>query len=331
MSNRRFSARKTRAATLLQGLCVCADCGYGMGRNSTRTSGARLHHYYRCHGRDGWRHPDGPVCDNPPVRADDLDQAVWNAVFALLEAPDRIQSELRRRIAAARDTAPARQRVADLQGERSHCQAQSRRLLDAYQESLVDLDALRARNEPLRARLRAIEAELQSLQSAELERASGLTVALNVSQFLERMREGEHTMAVADRQRLIRLLVREVQVGKDGVTIRHSIPLDRPTGQGPGSPSGCPPSAGPGERDFLNPRRAHPLDSKGQGGPSGGARGSGLRAGGPAWVPPPPRDPLARRGHGHRRADDRGGAGERDRQRTVRFDLRRADAAGPAA
>ncbi len=212
-SNRRFSGRRTMEPTLLQGLCVCAHCGYRMLRNSTRTSGGRVHHYYRCLGRDGWRHPDGPVCDNPQVRAGDLDQAVWDEVFALLESPERIRAELRRRIDTARDTAPARRRVADLQGERSRCQAQSRRLLDAYQESLVSLDELRVRNEPLQTRLRGIEAELKSLQSAELERASGLTLALHVSQFLERMREGEQTMVVADRQRLLCLLVREVQVG----------------------------------------------------------------------------------------------------------------------
>ena len=75
--NRRFSPRKTIEQTLLQGLCVCGHCGYAMGRHSGGSSGTTLRrHYYRCHGIDPWRRPHGAVCDNPVVRADELDEAV---------------------------------------------------------------------------------------------------------------------------------------------------------------------------------------------------------------------------------------------------------------
>ena len=47
--NRRFSPRKTTVATLLQGLCVCAHCGYAMGRHSGKGGRSRPRlHYYRC-------------------------------------------------------------------------------------------------------------------------------------------------------------------------------------------------------------------------------------------------------------------------------------------
>ena len=88
--NRRFSPRKTADPTLLQGLCVCAECGYTIGRNSGNSGkgsyGKRIY-YYRCHGIDSWRRPQGAVCDNPPVRADELDAEVWREVLALLENP----------------------------------------------------------------------------------------------------------------------------------------------------------------------------------------------------------------------------------------------------
>ena len=40
--NRRFSPRKTAVSTLLQGLCVCAECGYTIGRNSAKISAQAL-------------------------------------------------------------------------------------------------------------------------------------------------------------------------------------------------------------------------------------------------------------------------------------------------
>ncbi len=224
--NRRFSPRKTAVSTLLQGLCVCAECGYTIGRNSAQTSRNKpRRHYYRCHGIDSWRRAEGAVCDNPPVRADELDAAVWNEVLALLENPQLIQSEINRRIAAANDTTTASQRMQVLRGELSRNQSQRRRLLDAYQAGVVTLDELRTRNAPLQTQQRSMLSELKALQTFELDRESQLTLAATVEQFLGRMREGAQALSLAERQRVIRLLIREVRIGKKSVTICHSIPV----------------------------------------------------------------------------------------------------------
>ena len=91
--------------SIVQGLVSCSKCGYALSRTSTRSS-ARNIHYYRCLGSDAWRRLGGPVCDNRPVRQDLLDQVVWTEVVRLLEDPSLIQSELDRRLAAARDSRP---------------------------------------------------------------------------------------------------------------------------------------------------------------------------------------------------------------------------------
>ena len=234
--NRRFSPRKTIEQTLLQGLCVCANCGYAMGRHSGNSSRkAPRRHYYRCHGIDPWRRPHGAVCDNPAVRADELDEAVWKEVLALLENPELIQREINRRLAAANDTVTARRRTDTLHGELARIETRLRRLLDAYQEEVITLDELRERKAPLHTRQRAILSELESLQTAELDRASRLSLATTMERFLQRMREGAQSVSLAERQRIVRLLVREVQVGKETVTVCHSIPIEPvpPNGSGP--------------------------------------------------------------------------------------------------
>ena len=249
--NRRFSPRKSIDPTLLQGLCVCAECGYTIGRNSggKGSYGKRIH-YYRCHGIDSWRRPQGAVCDNPPVRADELDAAVWREVLALLENPQLVRSEIDRRITAANDTASNDRRTEALRAESSRNQTRMRRLLDAYQEGLVTLDELRERNAPMQTRQRAVLSELDALQTAKLDRQSQFALATTVARFLKRMREAAGSLAIAERQRIVRLLVREVRIGKDSVTICHSIPLTDlpPTGS---QPTGSVPAAAATRRGGL--------------------------------------------------------------------------------
>src|SRR3989442_5070648 len=82
--------RRTIAPSLVQGLVSCRRCGYALSRTSTRST-ARLIHYYRCIGSDGWRHFGGPRCTSRPVRQDLLDETVWAEVTQLLEDPTLIQ------------------------------------------------------------------------------------------------------------------------------------------------------------------------------------------------------------------------------------------------
>jgi site-specific DNA recombinase len=144
-------ARETHrfSASLVQGLVSCRRCGYALSRTSTRSS-ARLIHYYRCIGSDGWRHLGGPRCDNRPVRQDLLDQIVWTEVIRLLEDPALIHQELDRRLAAARAADPTTQREQTVQRELVRVGKSIERVLTAYQEDLLSLEQLRERMPPLR-------------------------------------------------------------------------------------------------------------------------------------------------------------------------------------
>jgi site-specific DNA recombinase len=88
--NKRLSPRRTVQWSIVQSLVSCSKCGYRMCRSSTRSTARQLH-YYRCLGSDGWRHLNGPLCDNRPVRQDLLDHVVWNEILKLLEDHSMIQ------------------------------------------------------------------------------------------------------------------------------------------------------------------------------------------------------------------------------------------------
>jgi site-specific DNA recombinase len=232
LKNKHHAPRRTIEPTLLQGMLVCKKCGYAYYRTSTRTSKRKIH-YYRCLGSDDHRYRNGRVCDNRPVRQDHLDEVVWENVMRLLENPQLLGAEIERRIQAVRESVPTKRREETLRKESTRLHKQVNRLLDAYQEELVSLEDLRGRMHELRRRKKAIHAELQSLEAATSDTETYLRIANTAEEFLSRLHTAAETLDVVERQKILRLLVKEVLVDQDTVTIRHCIPVDEP-----GSPTG---------------------------------------------------------------------------------------------
>jgi site-specific DNA recombinase len=232
--NKIRARRRTITPSLVQGLVSCRRCGYALSRTSTRSS-ARLIHYYRCIGSDAWRHLGGPRCHSRPVRQDLLDEIVWTEVLRLLEDPTLIQQELDRRLAVARAADPTRQREQALQRDLVRVEKSIERLLTAYQEDLLPLEQLRERMLLLRQREQTLRTELQAITDQTRERAAYLRLAETLSAFLARLRMAAETLDGAERQRIVRLVVKEVLVDDDTVVIRHCIPVP------PGPPNGSTP------------------------------------------------------------------------------------------
>ena len=226
-ANKTHAPRRTIEPSICQGIISCSKCGYALYRASTRTS-ARKIHYYRCLGSDGWRYLNGAVCNNPPIREDLLDQVVWNEVVKLLENPRLIDQELDRRLEAAQKASPTKRRQESLHRDLTRVHKSIERLMTAYQEDLLSLDELRSRMPDLRQRERAMQAELQSMATQAQDRAAYLRLAETLSAFLSRLRSSAKTLDVTERQRILRLLVKEILVGEDEIIIRHSIPVTSP-------------------------------------------------------------------------------------------------------
>jgi site-specific DNA recombinase len=221
--NKQFSPRHTKEPTLLQGLLVCSECGYALYRTSTRTSKRKLY-YYRCLGSDDYRYPHGRKCTNRPIRQDYLDDVVWKQVMQLFEDPDLIRNEINRRIQKARNSNPARTRKETLVKEIARIKNGIDRLLDAYQEGLMQLPELRGRVHGLRKRNSALTSELQSIESRMVDEEMYLQLVGRIDDFLSRVRQSAESLNVLDRQKILRLVVKEVLVSGDTVTIKHSIP-----------------------------------------------------------------------------------------------------------
>jgi site-specific DNA recombinase len=156
-------------------------------------------------------------------RQDHLDAVVWNELLRLLEDPTIIQEELNRRLQAARNADPLKPREDQLHRDHARLAKSMDRLLIAYQESLVSLEQLRCRMPELRKQDHAIQAELQSLETAAAGQTKHLRLVETLADFRARLRARADTLNVTERQKVLRILVKEVLVGRETVTIRHSI------------------------------------------------------------------------------------------------------------
>jgi site-specific DNA recombinase len=122
------------------------------------------------------------------------------------------------------------------------------RLLTGYQENLITLEELRCRMPELRKQQQAIEAELQSLEMTTIDQTRNLRLVETLAQFRTRLRARGNVLEVTERQRVVRLLVQQILVGGDNITIRHSIPM---------------PASSPDSNDGVRQRREPPEPNTG--------------------------------------------------------------------
>ena len=275
--NKRYAARNSKAPSLPQGLAACSSCGYAYYRGHTTTTAGNKIYYYRCLGSDNYRYEHGRVCDNKPVRADYLDQVVWDHITGLLAGPQLIRAEIDRRLAQLRTADPATARQQRLQQALTKSTAAITRLIKAYQEELISLDELREHMPELRSRQTGLRSQLDALAAQLTDRDAYLKLADDLEGFLARLRRNASTATLTEQQRVLRLIVKDVLIGPERIVIRHCIP----TG---GSTTGPAPKAADSDDD-EEPAQSSPLRWRSH---HTALRGSLLR-----WVrtPCPPRTP----------------------------------------
>jgi site-specific DNA recombinase len=231
--NKRFASRNTKIPSLLQGLAACSACGYGYYRTSTRTTNKKIY-YYRCLGSDDYRYEGGRVCGNKPVRADYLDTVVWDHITGLLAGPALIRAEISKRLETARTSDPATSQHNRLQTALTKATASIAAMIEAFQEQLLTIDELRSRMPDLRARESGLRAQISALDTQLADRDAYLKLASGMEGFLAQLHGKAATAAVGERQRVLRLLVKDVLIGPEKITIRHRIPIrERTSTTGP--------------------------------------------------------------------------------------------------
>jgi site-specific DNA recombinase len=226
--NRQRARQGQRGARyLLQGLLVCAQCGYayyGKAISSKAAKGdQRDYAYYRCIGSDAYRFGGERICDNCQVRTDLLEEKVWEEVCDLLQDQQRLRQEYERRLnTPSKET----ENLSVLQAQRGKIQQGMARLIDSYAEGFVQKAEFEPRITRLRQRLAELEQQAQNIQDQEQLQAYMQTAINHLEEFGEQVKVN---LAEADWQmqrELIRMLVKRVEIGKEEIRVVFRLPPD---------------------------------------------------------------------------------------------------------
>jgi site-specific DNA recombinase len=219
MHNKRFSQRNNhKQFYLLRGLLVCGVCdGLMIGKSRHK----HPYTYYRCERGDKHRLPDVPqhTCT---VNAADAKQAVWEAVAKLLQEPERLAQAW----ADLNSTEPPNQReIKRLKHRSQQLERQWQRILDAYQDGLLEKDELAQRKRALDQEQAQLQSLLAHAQEVQQQNQNRLQTVQDFAEFSHRILETLENPSEEVKRDVIRLLVDHIVVEDDVITIHHIVPI----------------------------------------------------------------------------------------------------------
>jgi site-specific DNA recombinase len=229
--------RETGHIWLLQGLTVCRRCGYAYyGKTAPRSrvyDKTNVIRYYRCVGADSYRFQGQALCCNLPVRADQLEEIVWDRVKALLQEPERVADEYKRRLAqtAAGDEEP--EEVARVEKQIASVRRGIERLIDSYAEGFVEKGEFEPRITGMKQRMSQLQERLDAaVRTAERERDIRLVVS-RLEDFAVKVSDGLDRLDRAGQREIVRAMVKRIDVEREEVEIVFRVPPPNLPG-GPG-------------------------------------------------------------------------------------------------
>ena len=226
-ANRQRYRQSHRGANfLLQGLLVCPQCGYawcGQPRypKNGRPPEGRPVGSYRCAGRMAGRKPDGKaVCTARPIGTQHLDEAVWQDVCQLLRDPQRLEAEYERRLHSNPDVSPTSHSLAARIAQLKRGIA---RLIDGYQDGLLEKSEFEPRLRQSKERLGRLEAEQKESAQEETQRAELHLIIGQLEDFTQRLDQGLDNVDWSTRREIVRALVKQIEVTDEQIRVVYRV------------------------------------------------------------------------------------------------------------
>ena len=222
--NRKRARQQTGGPSyLLQGLLECGCCGYawyGKGMKRFAKKDKAHYPYYRCAGMDGYRFGGKRICSNKAVRLDRLDAAVWADVCSVLQNPEDLRREFERRLNGGREPD---MNLVQVNKQIGTVQRSISRLIDAYEDGLLEKDEFEPRLAEARQRLERLRQEAAKVTDQAAQQAELRLVLGHLDAFAEQVREGLNRADQGTRRKIICALVKVVRIEQDHLSIIYRV------------------------------------------------------------------------------------------------------------
>ena len=212
--NKHFSKRKSKREYLLSGFVYCGKCGCRMRGNSC-ASGERVYSYYECGGRRPSFSKDEGYCTARPMRADLLNEAVWDTVLRHLANPDWWKQDLEEALKQQeQNTNHYDDDLSALYDAELSLQRQEDKLIELYQADGISLEKFKGQNSLLQRKLAAIQSERASIVAKKEQMAHANIDIDALTEIAQAVQVGLPPMrTIAQKRRALELLHSKVHVG----------------------------------------------------------------------------------------------------------------------
>jgi len=212
--NNLWADRTHRRAYLLRGLIKCDICGHsytGLVSRSTRTGEIR---YYRCN-RNGQRgNLLSTGCDSPSIRADLVEDIIWQHISEFIQNPDVVQQALKDKFDASRQSAY----IADLTQAKhrfNEFKEAEKRLLALYAEGKYDTEALDGALNDITDGRNLVQRRIQELEAAITSEEEQKRKLESVTAILAKLKERLNDASIDIKRQVVENLLEGIRVGKD--------------------------------------------------------------------------------------------------------------------
>jgi site-specific DNA recombinase len=229
--NREAAGRLYQPASgryLLRTLVKCGECGLGLvGLRVPSQDRQSEYLYYECPGHRPLNCGRTSKCASRKVRADRLDELVWQALANLLGQPSLIPPLHQNWVAAKQQNlASLAAQQAQLTERRARLERQAQRLLDAFQAEIINLAELQARRQKLAAERQQIEQELRRLADTQQQTIHWQEVMENAETFRTLLGGHLEQLSFEERQAVAQCLIKKIVVTGEEVDLHFVLPFE---------------------------------------------------------------------------------------------------------
>ena len=233
--NEAFSPRNLQeGGYLLRKLVRCGRCGCScsaLTSKQTYNEQVRCSHYYSClRTTSGFLKQER--CSQRRIRADVLDEMVWEEVSTRLQDPALVMEAYqdhnsRRRASVQQDKAG--QKDDRLKEQIKLANRELSRLLDAYQYGAIELSELQKRRQLVNSRLEVLNREQELLTKMAAEKQKQSDTQESLAEFASLVSSTLKRISFENKQKLLRVVLDKVVVKDWRVDVHYNIPLPKCT------------------------------------------------------------------------------------------------------
>ena len=233
--NEAFSPRNLQeGGYLLRKLVRCGRCGSSCSALTSKQSyGGKVHsnHYYGClRTTSGFLKQER--CSQRRIRADVLDELIWEEVSNRLQNPELVMEAYQAHKSQSRNSSDedgSNEKDDKLKTQIRLANKELSRLLDAYQYGAVELPELQKRRKLVDSKLEMLNREQELLRKMVAAQKKETDIRTSLGEFAALVSTNLKRISFENKQKLLRMVLDKIVVNEWRVDVHYNIPLPKST------------------------------------------------------------------------------------------------------